>query len=271
MAIVTISRGSGTLGEDIGKAVAERLGYEYVGKNLILKEIQEQACPSEKWLEWGRELDEHGPSLWERFDRSFTGFVSLVENCIYGYALKNNNVIMGRGANWLLREVPYALRVRIIAPMEERIRRVSDREHVNKETARRMIEFSDHERTSYLTTVYRRDGSNPEDYNMMFDTGKLGVDEVVESILEDIPTREKQVTQQALEKVRRLALSARVKAAISTDFEVFVPTLEVLHDGSGVVLRGIIHNEKEQKRVLETARIAAGSEPVKSELHFRGA
>lgn len=270
MAIVTISRGSGSLGEDIGKAVAGKLGYEYVGKDLILKEIQAQACPSDKWAEWGREMDEHGPSVWERFDRSFTGFVALVESAIYSFALKDNKVIMGRGANWLLRDVPYALRVRIVAPMEERIKRVSDREHVNKETARRMIEFSDHERASYLHAVYRKDGSDPEDYDMVFDTGKLGVEEVVGLIVDAVPAREKQATPQAREKIHQLALAARVKAAVNTDLRTFVPTLEVVHDGSGVVLRGIVHSEKEQKLVLETAKITAGSTPVRSELHYRG-
>ncbi len=271
MAIVTISRGSGTLGEDIGKAVAGKLGYEYVGKDMILKEIQAQACPQDKWLEWGRELDEHGPSVWERFDRSFLGFVALVESAVYGFALKNNRVIMGRGANWLLRDVPYALRVRIVAPMEERINRVSDREHVNKETARRMIEFSDHERTSYLHAVYRKDGSEPEDYDMVFDTGKLGVEEVVGLIADAIPARERQATPQAGERLDQLALAAKVKAAVNTDFRTFVPTLEVVHDGSGIILRGIVHSAKEQKLVMETAKVAAGPTPVRSELQYRGA
>lgn len=271
MAIVTISRGSGTFGEDIGKAVARGVGYEYVGKDMILKEIQAQACPPDRWAEWGRELDEHGPSIWERFDRSFTGFVALVESAIYNFAMKDNKVIMGRGANWLLREVPYALRVRIVAPMEERIRRVSDREHVNKETARRMIEFSDHERSSYLNAAYRKDGSESEDFDMVFDTGKLDVEEVVGLIVNAIPAREKLATTEARERIQQLALAARVKAAISTDFRTFVPTLEVVHDESGIILRGIVHSAKEQKLVLETAKFAAGSTFIRSELQRRGA
>jgi cytidylate kinase len=268
MAVVTIGRTGGSGGEEIGKAVAEKLGYEYVGKNLILKGVE---VHGEQWLEWGRQLDEHGPSPWERFDRSFTGFVSLVECCIYGYALEDNKVITGRGGNWLLKDIPFVLRTYITAPIEERIRRVSDREHVNMETARRMIEFSDHERSSYLHTVYHRDGSNPEDYDMVFNTGSLSHDEVVGQILEEISARDKLATAEALEKLRQLALAAEVKAQISTDFRTFVPTLEVFHDGKQVVVRGIVHSAKEQKLVMETAKSAAGSTSVRSELHFRGA
>lgn len=268
MAVVTIGRTGGSGGEEIGKAVAEKLGYEYVGKNLILKGVE---VHGEQWLEWGKQLDEHGPSPWERFDRSFTGFVSLVESCIYGYALENNKVITGRGGNWLLRDIPFVLRTYITAPIEERIRRVSDREHVNMETARRMLEFSDHERSSYLHTVYHRDGSNPEDYDMVFNTGSLSYDEVVGQILGEIPARDKMATAEAREKLRQLALAAEVKARISTDFRTFVPTLEVFHDGKQIVVRGIVHSAKEQKLVIETARSAAGSTPVRSELHYRGA
>jgi cytidylate kinase len=268
MAVVTIGRTGGSGGEEIGKAVAEKLGYEYVGKNLILKGVEVRG---EQWLEWGKQLDEHGPSPWERFDRSFTGFVSLVESCIYGYALENNKVITGRGGNWLLKDIPSALRVFVTAPIEERIKRVSDREHVNMETARRMIEFSDHERSSYLHAVYHKEGSNPEDYDMVFNTGSMSYDEVVEQIVDEIPGRDKMATAEAQEKLRQLALAARVKAEISTDFRTSVPTLEVFHDGKQIVVRGIVHSTAEQKQVMETAKNAAGSTPVRSELGYRGA
>jgi len=268
MAVVTIARTGGSGGEEIGKAVAQKLGYEYIGKNMILKGVEVRG---EQWLEWGKQLDEHGPSPWERFDRSFTGFVSLVESCIYGFALENNKVITGRGGNFLLKDVPFALRTYITAPVEERIRRVSDREHVNMETARRMIGFSDHERSSYLHTVYHRDGADPEDYDMVFNTGSLSVDEVARQILDEIPAREKQATPEAQEKLRQLALAARIKADILTDFHVFIPTLEVVHDGEAIVIQGVAHSLKQQERVLEIARRAAGTDRIRSLLNLRGA
>lgn len=267
MAILTIARTSGSGGEDIGKAVAEKLGYEYVGKNRLLSGIE---IRGEKWLEWGKELDEHAPSPWERFAQSFTGFVALMESAILGYALEDKKVITGRGGNWILKDVPFALRIHVTGSKEVRAKRISDREHVNIDTARRMIEYSDHERMEYLTTVYHRDPFDPKEYDMVFDTDKLSENEVVSLILTEIPAREKLATPEAWESLRRRALAARIKAEISADFRTFVPTLEVIHDGKAIVLRGIVHSEKEQKLVAETAARVAESTPVKSELRFRG-
>ena len=268
MAIVTISRECGSGGEEIGKAVARELKYEFVHRSTIYRDIEKHG---EKWLKWGTELNEHAPSIWERFDRSFAGYVALVEHCIYEIALKNNVVIMGRGGNWLLQDIPYALRVRIIAPIEDRIRLVSDREGVNRESAEKLLKFSDHERSIFLKRAFHRDWAHVEDYDLIFNTSNMSYDEVVKRIMDEIPAREKQATPEAREKLRRLAMAAKVKADIRIDFHVFIPTLEVIHDGTAIVLRGVARDVKQRERVVEIARRSADPTKVRSELHLRGA
>jgi cytidylate kinase len=268
MAIVTISRECGTGGETIGRAVAKKLGYEYFDKKAIFRDLEEHG---KQWVRWGKEMDEHCPTVWERFDRSFAGVVALLENCIFQHALKDHVVIMGRGGNWLLKDVPYALRVRISGPIEERIRRVCDREDVNRETAERMIEFSDHERSCYVRSVYRRDVSDSGDYDLVLNLGKLRFDEVVGLIVDEIPARDKLATKEARENLRRMAAAANVKAEASTDFRVFVPTLEVFHDGTAIVVRGIVDSKEELERLREIAIRTAAQEKVRIELHYRGA
>lgn len=267
MAIVTIARECGSGGEDVGKAVARKLKYEYVSKNAIFRDIEKHG---EQWLRWGAELDNHAPSFWERYDRSFAGFVALVEHCIYEVAMKNNVVIVGRGGNWLLQEIPFALRVRIIASLEDRIRLVGEREGVNPEAAEKILKFSDHERSIFLKKAYHRDWAHPGDYDMTFNTSPMGIDEVVKLILDEIPARDRQATPEAQERLRQLALAARIKSDIRTDFHVFIPTLEVVHDGTAIVLRGVSRDRKQQERVLEIAGRAAGTTKIRSELHLRG-
>jgi cytidylate kinase len=216
-------------------------------------------------------MDEHCPTVWERFDRSFAGVVALVEAHIFQHALKDNVVIMGRGGYWLLKDVPYALRVRIDGSIEERIRRVCDREDVNGETAERLIAFSDHERSCYVRNVYRRDISDSGDYDLVLSLDKLPFDEVVARIVGEIPARDKLATVEAREKLRRMAAAANVKAEVSTDFRVLVPTLEVLHDGTEIVVRGVVDSKKELERVTEVAARTAAPEKVRIELHYRGA
>ena len=268
MAIVTISRASGLGGEEIARSVARKLGYEFLNKDLIFKEVEGRG---EQWLKWGEDLDEHCPTLWDRFDQSFSGFVALVESCLYEYALKDKVVILGRGGNWLLKDIPFVLRVRITAPLEARIKLTSDREGIDTKHARRLIAASEHERSCYLQSIFHKDWSDPAAYDVVYNMDSLSLNEMTDLIIEEMPAKDKKATPEAIKELGQLALAAKVKAAIFTDYRIFIPTLEVFHDGSGIVIRGIVHPPEEMVKVMEVARRAAGFAPIKSELHYRGA
>ena len=115
MATLTISREYGSGGFEIGRRVAERLGYQLVDKERLFQDM-ERAGP--RWGRVAREVDEVCPTLWERHDWQYRGYVSQMENLILEYALGDNVVIIGRGGSFLLRGVPFCLRVRLVAPLE---------------------------------------------------------------------------------------------------------------------------------------------------------
>jgi len=97
MAILTISREFGSGGREIGQAVAALLNYEYIDKQNILSDLK---SAGHEWEKWGRDLDEHCPTIWEKYDWSFRGFSALLQRCILDHALRGKAVIMGRGGNF---------------------------------------------------------------------------------------------------------------------------------------------------------------------------
>ena len=265
MAIVTISRKSGTGAKDIAMVVAKKLRYDFVSKDSISSEIEEHG---KKWLDWTARLDDHAPTLLERYDQSHAAYLALVEHCIYKNALKNNVVIMGRGGNYLLENIPYSLRVRITASLEDRGRVLCDRFGIDEEAARKILKHSDQERSTYISRAYHRQWANPDDYDMTLNSGRLGFDELVALIVGEIPARDKLFTPETEEKLRRLELASRVKADIITGFSAFINTLEVHHDGTDIVLRGVCLLTREKTReLMETAMRSAGSTRIRSELY----
>jgi cytidylate kinase len=268
MAIVTLARTAGAGGEEVGRAIAERLGYGYYGKKEILKAVGEVG---EQWLRWAKEMDERGPSLWERYDQSFAGVVALEESLIYEHALRDRVVIVDRRANWLLRDIPYALRIRIDAPKQKRIDALCEREDVDREAAETLIEESDREKAAYMQAVYGIDYADPSYYDKVYELGKVSLDEVVGQIVGEIPTKDRRATAEARASVQRIALAARVRAALWTDLRLTIPTLEVFHDGGAVVVRGVVSDLEEQKLALDIAYAAAAPAEVRSEFRFRGA
>ncbi len=266
MAIVTLSRQLGSGAEEIAKTLVHRISYAYVDKEKLFEDIRKKGT---EWSSWENEMDEVCPTLWEQFDRSFSGLVALVEESIMEAALADNVVIMGRGSNWLLKDVPHALHIRIVAPMDLRIERLMKREKFSREAALHLIKKSDHDRSCYAHTVYERDWSNPEDFDIVFDTGKLSSEEIIGLIIAMLPSKDRLFTDAAKEKLRREAVAARIKARITTNPDVYVPTLEVFDSGDAFVIRGVVRNVRDHTLVEAVAQKAAGLEKIKCELHYR--
>jgi len=268
MAVLTVSRAFGSGAEEIGREVAQRMGYLYVDKEQILQDMK---AAGERWERLGQELDEAAPSLWERFDWEYRAFVSLMESHIYDYALRDGVVLMGRGAVFLLGDIPFVLRVRITAPLEQRAERIMMREQMDRQTAEWVINKMDKDRDAYCFINYHRHLADAENYDMVFDTSVTSMETVVTAITTALAERDGLATDEARKRLARRALCARIKAAIATDPRFLVPTLEVFHDGESVILRGIVRRAQESCLIEETAKRLAGSNPVKNELHPRTA
>lgn len=266
MAILTISREYGSGGREIGQAVAKLLGYEYINKEKILDDIRSEGG---KWEQWARDLDEHCPSLWEKYDWSFRGFAALVQRHVLHHALNDKAVIIGRGGNFLLKGIPYAYRIRVIAPMEARVGLIMKREMVDKDTARWLAEKTDSERACFIHTIYGKRWDDAAEYDRIYDTSAQPIEMIAKQVRDALVERERSNTEEARSVLKMRALAAKVKAGIATSSHLFVPTLDVFVDGQGLILRGVTHDLKEHKRIEEEAGKFAEGHPIRCELHYR--
>src|SRR5205807_2217174 len=62
------------------------------------------------------------PTLFERFDTETRHHITVLQTTLLEFAEQDNCVLMRGGGQWLLRGVPHALRVRLIAPFEHRVK-----------------------------------------------------------------------------------------------------------------------------------------------------
>jgi cytidylate kinase len=266
MAILTVSREFGSGGREIGKAVADALGYEYVDKERIYQDIK---AAGYRWEAWGKDLDERSPTLWERYDWSYRGFAALLQSTILGYALRNRVVIMGRGGNFVLKGIPHCLSIRVMAPVEFRCARIAERDQVDVETARWLMDRTDRERSGFTYAMFHKKWDDSGEYDRVFDCGVRSRVEIVEEVVQLLKARDALDTEAARKLLSLRATAARVKAGLATDPRFFIPILEVEVKGEGLLLTGVIHNRKEHQRVEKAARKLAGEVPLRSDLHYR--
>lgn len=267
MAILSISREFGSGGREMGQKIAQSLGYEYVDKDSILSEMR---TLGHKWETWAKELDEHCPTVWEKYDWSFRGFGAMLQKTILTHAAKDNVVIMGRGGGFLLKGIPHALSIRVVAPLDEKLARITKRDSVDQGMARWLMEKVDNGRACFIRALYGKEVSDPAEYDFTFDTGKMTIEEVTAAVIELLRERDQRKTEESQKTLLMRAEAVRIKAAILTNPAFLLPTLDVEYDGGRLVLRGVIHNPKEHARVEDFARKLAGELPFKCELHYRG-
>jgi cytidylate kinase len=266
MAILAISREYGSGGREIGRKVADRLGYQFVDKERLFQDL-EQAGP--RWVRIAKEVDEVCPTLWERHDWQYRGYVSQIEHLILEYAVADNVVIIGRGGSSLLQGVPFCLRVRLIAPLEARLQAIIAREGLTGEAATRLIAQIDGERACYIKANYGSDWDAEDIYDLTLNTASLTHDQVVDILVENLAAKDRLATTETKARLALAALGYRLKARIATDPKVLVPTLQVFPEEEALVVSGIIHTPKELHRLQEIAREVCGDRPVRFDLHRR--
>ena len=266
MAVVTISRELGSGGREVGLMLSSGLGYRFVDRESILARLKEAG---HKWERWTEGLDEHTPRVWEKYDWSYRGFVAMVQSTIMNEASSGRAVIIGRGGNYLLQGVPFVLRVRVVSTLEERVTRISGREGIDEDSAGWLIERTDRERAGYLLGVYGRDGRDPADYDLVFDSTVMPVERIAAEITGSLSEKDRLMDEKSLHDLKMKAMAAEIKARLFTTLPFFMPTLEVDFDGVAVCVRGVVRLPRERALVMNEAGKAAGEAPLKFELKYR--
>ena len=110
-------------------------------------------------------------------------YAELVRQVILEYAEAGEVVIVGRGAQVILRDVPGVLRVRINASEPVRIQRVMERTQVDYKEAERQVRQNDRERTRYLKHFHGADWQDATLYDLILNTDKLSVEKAVALII----------------------------------------------------------------------------------------
>ena len=266
MAILTISREYRSGGQEIGTAVAERMRYDYVGKERILADLRAQG---ERWISLLNEVDEDRPTIWDRFDWEYQGLMALMDSYIYDRAMDDRAVLVGRGANFLLEGLPHVLRVRLTAPIEQRVERVMRKDGVDRKTAIRLIEKMDNDRAAFIRANFHRDWYDVAAYDMVFNTAVQTFPEITEIVCGALQEKAGKLTLEVWELLRGRMLAARIKAHIATHTRIRIPTLKVFFDGKAIILQGTVRRTADLEAIGEIVTVSAQGTPVRNELRYR--
>ncbi|GAK59080.1 hypothetical protein U27_06056 [Candidatus Vecturithrix granuli] len=268
MAIITISRQIGSLGTEIAKKLREDLGFNYLDKQSLDEELIQKYGIPEKKVE---RYDEKKPGFWDTFSSDKDSYIHFVKTAMYKFAQQGNCLIIGRGGQFVFKDLPGALHIRIIAPIALRLERIKKKYNYDDRLADQVLRHSDHDRAGFHKFFFHTNWDNTDLYDLVINTRLLSVEAAVQLIkdaLESTGIMEQRVAQES--KLADICLSQEVITSIIFMEKIPVQFLEVeALAASGVVtLRGATMTAEDMACCEAVTCKVPGVKEVINEMHY---
>lgn len=204
--VITIGRQFGSGGRELGRKLAERLGIKYYDKELLI-EAAKRAGVSEEFFE---KKDERFPTFVNGLfsftfgygamsSASYSGANSISDDSLYraqsdfihSLADENSCVIVGRTADYVLRDHPGLVNIFVHAPAEVCARRIMarDPECTTIEKAKQKAHRMNKLRASYYNFYTDRTWGQASTYHLSVDTSLMPMESIVEMVCDYIRLR----------------------------------------------------------------------------------
>jgi cytidylate kinase len=170
--VLTLSRELGAGEMSFAPPLGKRLGLHVYDRELLEQEATRLGVTEEEM----EKIDEHPAGIFQRFrpgslyQRYFEALGQLMKEL----AARGNVLLVGRGGNRFLSDDEAAFHVRLVASMEVRLRRVMEHRWFREKQARQLIAQSDSERRSFYENYFGADWTDPLEYHLTVNTGRLG-------------------------------------------------------------------------------------------------
>lgn len=190
--IITVGREFGSGGHIIAAKLAEYFGIQLLDSN-ILAEVAKKSNTSEEYL---KKYDESARNLF--FSRTVNGFSNSPEEIIaqmqFDYIKHKADagesfVVIGRCADYILRENPALVRVFVLGDTEAKIKRTAEREGISEEKAKIRMEQADKRRKYFHNTHSENKWGDSRSYDITVNSSKLGLDSTAELLIKYIELR----------------------------------------------------------------------------------
>src|SRR5439155_509624 len=174
--VITITRQYASGGSEVARLVAAALGWDVIDNEFVDEVARRAGLPPDAVAQ----REERAPGLLERLARTLaagspemfiaTAGVPRVEPDEAGI------VLVGRGAQAVLAQRPDALHAYVVAPKPWRMKHAVERLGVNPAEVEKVVDETDRQRDHYVKTYYGRHRQDVVNYDMVVNTGKLGMD-----------------------------------------------------------------------------------------------
>ncbi len=234
MCVIAISRGTFSGGKALAECLGRTLGYRTIDLDTVLRRAA-TARVSEYDL---RVALEEPPELPGLVSHKRYLYLCLIQAALWEEVRCGKAVYHGLAGQVLLKGAPTLLRLRIIAPLEARIRAARERLNLSREEAVVHIDRADHDRRKWTRCLYGLDWENPSLYDLTINLEHLTIEQSCRLVVSAITDPSFESTPQTESILNDLALASRVRRELALNPLTLDLELEVRALGGSIMVRG---------------------------------
>jgi cytidylate kinase len=266
MSIITISRGSLSGGRALAERLGERLGYRCISSEALIEAAAKYGVPEPKLSE----VFEKTPSFWERLTKARRLYLIFIQAAMCELAQQGKLVYHGQGGQQLLKGISHIMKVRLIAPLDYRLKVAIEREGLaNREAAMQYLQQVDEQRLRRMRHLFNVDWRDPALYDVVLNIEHMSMETAADVVIYMAQHPEYQPTPTSEKKLNDLSLSCRIKASLAAHPSTSGIDVDVRSDDGIVWVSGLVDSGELEYEIIRIAQSMAGVKEVISDLEIK--
>jgi cytidylate kinase len=262
MAIITISRAAFSGVEELAKLLATEMGYRICSREELLARAAEDFGALKSELESALI---HRPGLLEGRGLKKLKIVNCARATMAAVVRDDDIVYHGEAGHLLLGPLPHHLRVRAVAPMDQRVTRAMPLCGLPRDKAEQYVRDLDEKRNHWVQWVHGVHMDDPRTYDLGVNLERIPLPSAVR-LIADAARQDFQTTPESQEAMADFALACEVQARVGLSSNVAAERMEIAASGGVVTIRTTARYMADAEAVGDLARKIDGVTDVRSEL-----
>lgn len=264
MSVISITSPLHSDGHTVALRLAERLGARCVDREALIEAAHDYDITETKVTR----LFEQLPTFLERLTEHKDTYLACVRAVMVDWALEGNIIYHGFAGQELWREVPHALKVRLVYPMEQRMQQQMRKYGLSQEHARDVLIRSDQETAKRMHYLFHADWLNARCYDLVLNCGPLTMEESETLILHMATLPAFQPDAERRRRLEDLAIRSRIEALLAVTFRTRAEPLQLSVADGTVVMRGVAPPSLDVDLLMQHIRDLHGVSAIRNELRM---
>ena len=240
MSSVILSADSCCRSEEIARKAAEALGYECIGREVLVEACDRYGTTEEKLEEALRNT----ASFLSRLSNTRARLLAYFQASFTAVLKKDKVVYHGEAGHMFVTDVSHILKVRLMADLEERVALRVETEKIPEKKARELFQKESEDRKKWFQTVFNQDGTDPARFDLVINVTQIGPDRAADIIADTARDVKFNPITYSVKSMQDQELAGRVRAALIDSY----PDVTVrARDGDVSIRAKALKKEKKDK------------------------